>query len=434
MTCADLSETPDVLRQLTDEGVTPWLEGIGRAGLDGGQLRRLAGRTGVQGLLCDLGALVQGLRETGAYAAQLAELAARGIPARTALEELLVHDARRACDALLPLYRATDGAQGLVAVPLAPWHGGVDGTVEAAHRTVLAVDRPNVVVVLPATEEGLAASERCLGAGLGVHTGPVFGPDGYTALVQAWFSGLERARARGLDLRAIASFASVRVQDLGATAVGLARLLYECYEAALGAPRWHDLVRAGARPQRLMWTGLGDGGAVERLVGWGTGMALSLPALARVARSTRLRGDTLSGTGPRIGRLPSRGGTAPATAAALAAAHTRAALALWSRAVRLVTRELAAGEPVPPGGAGGPATAGAAQDPVRDGAAQNSVRDGAAQDPVRDGAAQDPVSPGTASGPGRPAASLRGVPAPAAGPCGAAPASAAASAPPPPPR
>ncbi|MDJ0382546.1 hypothetical protein [Streptomyces sp. G-G2] len=235
------------VRRLAAEGVTPWLEGVPGVGPE--RVREFAERLGVVNLLY-------------------------GGPRRAAVIGPV-------CDVLLPL-------GGLVA---ATPPGGAS-PYDAARALVSAVARPNLIVVLPASGEGLAAGTRLLGEGIGVTFGPMTGPRTYEGVLGAWLGGLERARERGLDLAALPVFASLCVRDLGPLAVPTARLLYERYDRTLGGPRWRDLAAAGARPHRLMWTALGDRAeALPGLIGWGTAAALTLRALQGLPT---LRGDTLS--------------------------------------------------------------------------------------------------------------------------------------------
>ncbi|MER5727476.1 hypothetical protein ABT084_03800 [Streptomyces sp. NPDC002138] len=232
---------------LAAEGVTPWLEGLPGVGPD--RMREFADRLGVRNLLY-------------------------GVPRRPAALGAV-------CDALLP-------RGGLVAAP----PPGEGTSYEVARALVTAVDRPNLIVVLPATGEGPAVGARLLGEGVGVAFGPMTGPRTYEGVLGAWLGGLERARERGLDLAALPAFASLGVRELGPLAVPTARLLYARYDRALGGRRWRSLAAAGARPHRLMWTDLGDRAEyLPELVGWGTAAALTLRALQCLPP---LRGDTLS--------------------------------------------------------------------------------------------------------------------------------------------
>ncbi|MET9697031.1 hypothetical protein ABZY31_08900 [Streptomyces sp. NPDC006529] len=242
------------VRRLVAEGVSPWLEGV--PGVGPYRMAEFADRLTVRNLLY-------------------------GVPRRPAALGAV-------CDVLL-------ARGGLVAAP----PPGDGCSYDAARALVAAVDRPNLIVVLPASGEGPAAGARLLGEGVGVCFGPMTGPRTYEGVLGAWLSGLERARERGLDLAALPAFASLRVCELGPLAVPTARLLYARYDRALGGKRWRSLAAAGARPHRLLWTALGDRAEdLPGLIGWGTAAALTLRALQGLPA---LRGDTLSPpcTGPR---------------------------------------------------------------------------------------------------------------------------------------
>ncbi|MFE9562511.1 transaldolase family protein [Streptomyces sp. NPDC006487] len=351
-----------VLRRLAAEGVSPWLEGMGRTGLAAGDLDRLATVAGVRGLLCDVDSVLADLDRTDVYDPELERGVASAVHGGARgerydgpgelLEELVAGDARRACDILLPWYTAGDGADGLVVVPLAPWHAdaGASAKTEAVRRLAHRVHRPNALVAVEATPEGLTAALRCLGEGLSVYCGPVFGVEAYEAVLDAWLAGLGLAHAAGLDLTRIAFVSGLHVTALGPAAVQVARLLYERADARYDDPRWPALVAAGARPHRLMWSGFDPAtaaGTVPRLVGWGTGVALSGAALDAVAHGALLRGDTLSGTGPRARRDLDLADADPALAGA-ADRHSRACVAVWSRARDLLELRIRPGRvPVP---------------------------------------------------------------------------------------
>ncbi|GGX60415.1 transaldolase 1 [Streptomyces hiroshimensis] len=316
----------EVLRELLAEGVSPWLDGLRRSLLASGALARLVAAGEVRGATSDPGALAAEVARGTAYGQQLSHLACRSVPPATAVQALCAYDLRAACDELRPVFASTQGLDGHVSMGLDPRPAGAARVTaatfaDAAAALHRAACRPNALVKIPATDEGLAAARACLARGIGVHVTDVFSLRRYEQVVDVWFDGLERARAAGLDLSAIPSLASLPVARIdaavdallraggaampgirGTAALALARLVYRRYEEGLGSARWRVLAAAGARPQRVMWSVGSPVEAVPRgvpyvesLVAWGTVSAMSEATLAAAGRRGRLRGDTLTG-------------------------------------------------------------------------------------------------------------------------------------------
>ncbi|MGK5631839.1 transaldolase family protein [Streptomyces sp. URMC 123] len=365
------------LRPLVCEGVSPWLDGSCRSLLASGATTRLVRDTGMRGALADPAILATALTEEPSYRDQLGHLAAREVDPAAALRAITAYDARWSCDELLPVYEATEGRDGYVSMDLDPRPGRDPAAIVAAALSLTrAVNRPNVLVKIPATAAGLAAVRDCLALRLGVHVTEVFSTARYQQVVDAYFDGLERARGDGLPLSAVASVVSVPVARLdqavdsrlralgggaarrlsGAAGTALARLLYRVYEERLGGTRWRALTSAEARPQRLVWLTAPPAPAVaepeglvpgalryaERLVAWGTVSALPPAALRAGVAAERLTGDTLTDeheAGEEVWRgLEGLGIGRNATAAALEAEGERRGREIWRR-VRAGVRE-----------------------------------------------------------------------------------------------
>ncbi|MFF2661022.1 transaldolase family protein [Kitasatospora sp. NPDC058032] len=310
------------LRPLISEGVSPWLDGIHRGLATSGLLGRLIERSGLRGATTNPALLAGPLRHDPAYADQLARLAGHHVSAEGSVWAATVHDLRLICEEFLGVFRTTHGHDGLVSADLDPRlaHDPA-ATVAEAVELARAVDRPNLLVKIPATPAGLAAIRDCLGLGLGVHATGLYSVRRYGQVVDAYFDGLEQALAAGHRLAGIASVASLPVGRVdreidrrlaaipgpdaaalrGLTAQAAARLMYRAYEDRLGDGRWRTLRASGARPQRLLWTDSALGGAaaqaryVAGLVSWGTAHAMTRPVLEEAVRKLRLEGDTLLG-------------------------------------------------------------------------------------------------------------------------------------------
>ncbi|WP_327679380.1 transaldolase family protein [Kitasatospora sp. NBC_00458] len=311
------------LRPLIAEGVSPWLDGIHRGLATSGLLGRLIDETGLRGATTNPALLAGRLRRDPVYAEQLARLAGHDVSPEGSVWAASVHDLRLVCDQFLDVFRTAHGHDGLVSADLDPRlaHDPAATTAEAV-ELARAVDRPNLLVKIPATPEGLGAIRDCVGLGLGVHATGLFSVHRYGQVVDAYFDGLEQALAAGRPLAAIASVASLPVgrvdQEIdrrltalgtpdalalrGLTAQAAARLMYRAYEERLGDGRWRTLRASGARPQRLLWTDSALAGAaaaqaryVAGLVSWGTAHAMTRPVLDEAVRMLRLDGDTLMG-------------------------------------------------------------------------------------------------------------------------------------------
>ena len=174
-----------------------------------------------------------------------------------------------ACDVFLPVYEATGGRDGRVSIEVDPRLAhDTAGTVAEARSLAAAVDRPNVLIKIPATVEGLPAITQVLGAGISVNVTLIFALDRYRAVMNAFLSGLEQAREGGADLSGLHSVASFfvsrvdtevdkRLDEIGTdeakalrgkAGIANARLAYQAYEEVFGTPRWQSLADAGANP------------------------------------------------------------------------------------------------------------------------------------------------------------------------------------------
>ncbi|MEV6957686.1 transaldolase [Streptomyces sp. NPDC051207] len=321
---ADRLSPPGALEldELVAEGVSPWLDGLSRGHLVSGRLAHLVAHTGVRGATSDPAALAAAVGTDDAYRDQLAALARDDICNGDAVRAVCAYDIRRACDELLPVYRDTRGLDGLVSTDLDPrLASDPESAVAEAERTLRAVNRPNAMVKLPATADGIAAIRECVGEGIPVHVTAVYSLSRYRQALDAYVEGLQRARAEGRRLSVLSSAVSLpvgpldaevdaRLEELGTpdalalrgeAAVASACLFYQVYDDWFGGGHWRSLACAGAHPQRLMWTdtAVTDPSSptryVERLVTWGTVSAMTLPTLEAATRRLTLCGDTLMG-------------------------------------------------------------------------------------------------------------------------------------------
>ena len=264
------------LERLTEAGVAVWLDDLSRERLETGNLAELVSTRSVVGVTTNptifAGALADGHR----YDAQVRQLAAEGVELDDAVTALTTRDVRDACDVLAPVFEASGGVDGRVSIEVSPTIAhDADGTLEEARLLWRTVDRPNLLVKIPATDAGLEAITKTLADGISVNVTLIFGLGRYQKVMEAYLAGLEAARDAGHDLSTIHSVASFfvsrvdteidkRLDAAGADAslkgragVANARLAFRAYEEFFSGERWEALAAAGANTQRPLWASTG---------------------------------------------------------------------------------------------------------------------------------------------------------------------------------
>lgn len=311
------------LKRLSGEGVSIWLDDISRERLRTGDLERLVKERNVVGVTSNPTIFAKALSKGSAYDDQVRDLAVRGVDVEEASRAITTYDIRWGCDVLRPVYDRTDGLDGRVSIEVDPRLARETGrTVAEARALWWMVDRPNLFIKIPATEEGLPAITTALSEGISVNVTLIFSLERYGKVIDAFLAGLEKARENGHDLSKIASVASFfvsrvdteidkRLDKTGTEeAKGLrskaglanARLAYALYEERFGTGRWRALKDAGARPQRPLWASTGvkdpdlpDTLYVDELVAPGTVNTMPEATLLAEADHGRVRGDTVRG-------------------------------------------------------------------------------------------------------------------------------------------
>ena len=207
------------------------------------------------------------------YAEQVADLAVRGVGVGEAIRAMTAYDVRWACDVLARTHAASGGVDGRVSIEVDPRLArDTDATIAEAKALHWAVDRPNVLIKIPATVEGLPAITAVLAAGISVNVTLIFSVERYRHVLDAWLSGLEAARANGHNLSEIESVASFFVSRVdtevdsrlpagsplrGTAAIANARVAHEAFAAVLASDRWQALALDGAHVQRPLWASTG---------------------------------------------------------------------------------------------------------------------------------------------------------------------------------
>jgi transaldolase len=315
--------TIDRLAQLSEAGVSIWLDDLSRERLTSGNLAELIRDKHVVGVTTNPTIFANALSKGEAYDEQLRELAARRAGLDAAVRELTTTDVRNAADLFRDVYSATNGVDGRVSIEVDPRLAKeTDATVAEAQDLWKTVDRPNVLIKIPATEEGLPAITRTLAEGISVNVTLIFSVERYQAVLDAYFAGLEQAKANGHDLKGIHSVASFFVSRVdteidkrldtigtdeakrlrGEAAIANARLAYAAFQELSATDRWKALAADGANAQRPLWASTGvkdpnysDTRYVDQLVVRGTVNTMPEKTLAAVADHAEITGDTVTG-------------------------------------------------------------------------------------------------------------------------------------------
>lgn len=311
------------LKKLSDEGVSIWLDDISRERLRSGGLAELVKDRNVVGVTSNPTIFAKALSKGNAYDDQVRDLAVRGVDVEEASRAITTYDIRWGCDVLRPVYDRTEGLDGRVSIEVDPRLArDTRRTVAEARALWWLVDRPNLFIKIPATEEGLPAITAALAEGISVNVTLIFSLERYGEVIDAYFAGLEQARENGHDLSKIASVASFfvsrvdteidkRLDKIGSdeakalrskAGVANARLAYALFEEKSGTDRWKALKDAGARPQRPLWASTGvkdpdlpDTLYVVDLVAPGIVNTMPEATLDAVADHGQVRGDTVRG-------------------------------------------------------------------------------------------------------------------------------------------
>ena len=262
------------LHGLAAAGVSVWSDQISKAMLDSGELARRVEEDAVTGVTSNPTIFAGAIVGSSDYAQALEELKSAGTPTEEIVKSLMADDIRRACDLLLPVHRATVGRDGFVSVEVSPTLAAdTEATIAEARDWVKQIDRPNLLVKVPATPEGIPAIRHLIGEGISVNVTLIFSLDRYAEVIDAYLEGLERYHSTGGNLASVASVASFfvsrfdsevdrRLDEIdtpdasalkGVTAVANARVAYGFFVGEFASSLFGLLSSKGARPQRPLW-------------------------------------------------------------------------------------------------------------------------------------------------------------------------------------
>ncbi|HWC79460.1 MAG TPA: transaldolase [Pseudonocardiaceae bacterium] len=321
----------DRLAQLSDAGVSIWLDDLSRERLTSGNLADLIKNKHVVGVTTNPTIFAGALAHGESYDEQVRELAARGADVDAAVREITTTDVRNACDLFRSTWESTNHVDGRVSIEVDPRLArDSDATVAEAQDLWKTVDRPNLLVKIPATEQGLPAITKTIAEGISVNVTLIFSVDRYRQVMDAYLAGLARARANGHDISQIHSVASFFVSRVdsevdkrlaaigtpeatgqrGKAAIANARLAYAAFEEVFAGPKWLALAKDGANAQRPLWASTGvkdpsysDTRYVDQLVVANVVNTMPEKTLDAVADHIELAGDTVTGKGEQAAEV-----------------------------------------------------------------------------------------------------------------------------------
>ncbi|MBV9231073.1 MAG: transaldolase [Chloroflexi bacterium] len=270
------------LQQLKAQGQSVWYDNIDRAQLASGQFKRMLEEDGIVGVTANPTIFDKSISSGHAYDEQMSELIKEDKSTNEIYEALVIKDIRTVADLLRPIYDSTEGKDGYVSLEVSPdLAHDTQGTIAEASRFWKMVDRPNLMIKIPATPEGIPAVRESLRAGINVNITLIFSIENYRAVTDAYLTALEERNGEGLDISHIASVASFfvsRVDTLvdkllddkikassdpaeqqklkflqGKAAIANARLVYQDFKRIFSTPRFESLKHAGAHVQRPLW-------------------------------------------------------------------------------------------------------------------------------------------------------------------------------------
>ena len=260
------------LHELHDtQGQSPWIDNVNRPSILEGGLQKLVD-DGIRGVTSNPTIFQKAMTGSDAYDQQFTTLISR-LSVEQAFWEMAIDDVTDACGILRPVYDASGGTDGFVSIEVSPvLAGDTDGTIKEARGLHERIQRPNLLVKIPATVEGVPAIRQMISEGRKINVTLIFGLTRYDAVIEAYLSGLEALAASGGDLSQVHSVASFFVSRVdtevdrrlaglgepgaaleGKAAVAQAKLAYRLFQQRFSGPRWEALTARGAHPQRPLW-------------------------------------------------------------------------------------------------------------------------------------------------------------------------------------
>jgi transaldolase len=273
--------TQTALLGLQKYGQSVWLDYIRRNIILNGDLQKLIDQDGLRGITSNPSIFEKAIAGSNDYTDLLTQLGKQGLPTGQIYERIVVRDIQDSADKLLPVYKSTNRRDGYVSLEVSPTLArDTKGTIEEARRLWKAVSRPNIMIKVPGTPEGVEPVRRLTSEGLNINITLLFAQEAYIAVAEAYLDGLEAALKAGNDISGIASVASFFVSRIdtlvdstiderlktakgddaqrlesvrGKVAIANAKQAYRYYQKMIEGPRWKALAARGAQSQRLLW-------------------------------------------------------------------------------------------------------------------------------------------------------------------------------------
>ena len=273
--------TQNALLGLQKYGQSVWLDYIRRNIILNGELQKLIDQDGLRGITSNPSIFEKAIAGSNDYTDLLTQLGKQGLPTGQIYERIVVRDIQDSADKLLPVYKSTNRRDGYVSLEVSPTLArDTQGTIEEARRLWKAVSRPNIMIKVPGTPEGVEPVRQLTSEGLNINITLLFAQEAYISVAEAYLDGLEAALKTGKDISGIASVASFFVSRIdtlvdsmiderlktakgddvqllealrGKIAIANAKQAYRYYQKMIETPRWKALAARGAQSQRLLW-------------------------------------------------------------------------------------------------------------------------------------------------------------------------------------
>jgi transaldolase / glucose-6-phosphate isomerase len=270
------------LKALLDYGQSPWMDYIRRDLLTSGGLKKYIDGDGLRGMTSNPAIFEKAITGSNVYSDILNSPDAKKLDAKGLFEKIAIRDVQDACDIFKTVYAGSRRRDGYVSLEVSPYLANdTQGTIGEARRLWKSVDRPNVMIKVPATPEGIPAIRQLLEDGLNINITLLFAQSAYEQVAESFLAALEARAAKGQDISHVASVASFfvsRIDSLidgkldeklktspdagqkslleglqGKVAIANAKLTYKKYQELFGSARWNALAGKGAQTQRLLW-------------------------------------------------------------------------------------------------------------------------------------------------------------------------------------
>lgn len=275
---------PNPAQELIKFGQSIWYDNISRDILKNGELKRLIAEWGIRGITSNPSIFEKAIASSSLYDSQIAELSKTTNSSDEIFERLALQDIAEAADILLPLHLESDGNDGFVSIEVSPLLAAdTAGTIKEAKRLFASLSRPNIMIKIPGTKEGIPAIKAVLEEGINVNVTLLFSVDNYREVAETYVDALRTRYARGQsikDIRSVASFFVSRVDSvidaklneivssngalvdlakslLGTIGIANSKLAYKFFKEIFESETFADLIEVGGAPQRPLWASTG---------------------------------------------------------------------------------------------------------------------------------------------------------------------------------